>query len=36
MPRAYVLGCLSLHVVLSNLLQGLAMGLLVSVNTVSL
>ncbi len=36
MPQAYVLGCLSLHVVLSVYVQGLATGLLVSVNTVSL
>ena len=36
MPWACVLGCLSLHVVLLNFVQGLAMGLLVSVNTVSL
>lgn len=34
--RACVLGCLLLHVVLSAVEQGLAMGLLVSVNIVSL
>ena len=34
--QACVLGCLLLHVVLSAVEQGLAMGLLVSVNIVSL